>query len=717
METVENQGVVYEFGKFVLDPAHRSLTSDGTPVHLPAKEFDTLLVLLQNNGLALSKEEMMSAIWPDATVEEGNLAKQISRLRKRLNSTGQEYIETLPKHGYRFSADLRRTIIEPNEAVTLEKHTVKRVTFSVENEIEPEQKSLPPAKHSYFRFAPLAFLLLAAMIGLGYFVWLYRQDIFSTPVDPYAPVRLTDNPNDDTGPNWTKDGTIRFHRLYPDNRAESWIMNADGTRQSLISMPQGKRIFSWSPDEQKVLYQKQGDVSKSYLSNAEGSGEILLPFRSGNWSADSKMLVYHSKVSASNYDVFVYSLETGESRNITNSEAFDADPSFSPDGTQVAFTSGRDGNAEVYTIRLDGSNLRRLTFDPKIDSHPAFSPDGTQLLFNSDRENENTDVYLMNADGSNPIKVTNWDKSNETAGPGSWSPDGTKIVFFSDRDVKDDLYIISAETVRPKLVFSDPNYDVRGFSYSPDGKKIAYGRELDDRSGELRIYDLEVKRSTLLTKTELASTSPDWSPGHDLIAFYDRVAGNSEVRVVKPDGSGLQNLTNDPSTDTSGSWSPDGKYLAFVTTRGESMQVPQLYRMNADGGDPTAITPRKGWEGEPSWSPDGHRIVFVCDRQDSPGNLLDVCEINADGSGEKRLLFHRDHDGHPAVSPDGNRIAFVSGVDGNYEIYLMNRDGSGLQRLTRSPADDQWPEWSPDGNRLMFLSNRGGRFGIYDVVL
>jgi TolB protein len=139
--------------------------------------------------------------------------------------------------------------------------------------------------------------------------------------------------------------------------------------------------------------------------------------------------------------------------------------------------------------------------------------------------------------------------------------------------------------------------------------------------------------------------------------------------------------------------------------------------MKADGSEPLPVTPRKGGEGEPVWSPDGQQIIFVCDREDSPGNLLDVCETNADGTGERRLLFHRDHDTHPVVSPDGGRIAFVGRGDGNVEIYLMNRDGSGLLRVTRDPAEDQWPEWSPDGKKLLFLSNRTGRFAIYEITL
>ena len=167
MEIADNKRFVYEFGRFVLDPEEKTLYADGVSQHLPAKEFETLLLLVENNGRALSKEEMMSTIWQDSFVEESNLAKQISLLRKLLNSNGEEYIETLPKHGYRFSADLRRTIVETNEPVILEKRTVKRVTFAVENEIEPKQTALPPRRRNLRRFIPIAAILLVAVVRAG----------------------------------------------------------------------------------------------------------------------------------------------------------------------------------------------------------------------------------------------------------------------------------------------------------------------------------------------------------------------------------------------------------------------------------------------------------------------------------------------------------------------------------------------------------------------
>ena len=100
---------IYQFGKFVLNVQEQSFTADGRVVHLPTKEFETLQMLVENNGKILSKDEMMSAIWKDTFVEESNLAQYVSRLRKILNVDGNQYIKTISKRGYRFSAEVKIT--------------------------------------------------------------------------------------------------------------------------------------------------------------------------------------------------------------------------------------------------------------------------------------------------------------------------------------------------------------------------------------------------------------------------------------------------------------------------------------------------------------------------------------------------------------------------------------------------------------------------------
>jgi DNA-binding winged helix-turn-helix (wHTH) protein/TolB-like protein/Tfp pilus assembly protein PilF len=170
MENADHKRLIYEFDGFVLDPNERTLTVNGVPVHLPAKEFDTLSFLVEHSGRAVSKDEMMSAIWGDAFVEESNIAKQISRLRKLLNTGGNELIETIPKHGYRFKvSDLRVREAEPLEPLIVEKRSVKRMKFSYPPPTAVPE--LPPASsHQSFPRRAMwiaAGVLLIAIVGTG----------------------------------------------------------------------------------------------------------------------------------------------------------------------------------------------------------------------------------------------------------------------------------------------------------------------------------------------------------------------------------------------------------------------------------------------------------------------------------------------------------------------------------------------------------------------
>lgn len=198
METAENKGFVYEFGRFVLDPKEKVLLVDGRPLRLPAKEFDTLLLLVENNGRALSKDEMMSAVWQDSFVEEGNLAKQISRLRKILNTDGSEFIETIPKHGYRFTADLRMTAPQAEAPIIIERRTVKRVTIAVEDDPNEPPSALPPAPRSRFVLRAAAAALAAAVLIGAFVIWQSwmrepAERISSIAVLPLRP--LNDDPD------------------------------------------------------------------------------------------------------------------------------------------------------------------------------------------------------------------------------------------------------------------------------------------------------------------------------------------------------------------------------------------------------------------------------------------------------------------------------------------------------------------------------------------
>lgn len=710
MEDLDTKGFVYEFGRFVLDPREKTLFADGTAIHLPAKEFQTLLLLVEHNGHALSKEEMLSAIWQDAFVEESNLVKQISRLRKIVNTAGENLIETLPKHGYRFSADLRRTLIKTEDQVILEKRTVRRVHVAVEDDtMREETPLLPPRPEKVSRKSIFALLALIIVFGTGAVLFWWHQLRPAKPETNGIAV-LTDGRFDDEAPYWTNDGRIFFVRYLTPTQTETWQMNADGSDQHRV------RNGRHSPDGTKVVFSKEGDNKNSFMSDENGANEVVLPFTVGNidWSPDGSQFAYQSaKDKNGSWQIYLYTLTTGENVNLTKSDFGNADPSFSYDGKQIAFTSWRDGNPEIYTMDTDGSNVRRITDHPAFDSYPVFSPDGTQIAFQSNREDERTEIYLQDLNNDQlPAKIA--DLNTGIVGK-CWSADGTQMVLYTDQNGKGQILLLNVEPYPAKVFLSDENTNLISPRVSPDGKQVLYEARGADDSSEFRMMDLEtrVTRTIFKTKpTKIASHTPAISPDGKQIAFADRSAGNSEIYIINSDGTGLQNLTNDPLLDANPVFSPDGTEIIFAR---DFYGVQRLYRMNLDGSASRRVTQKEGYEMTPTFSPDGSILGFAGDRD---GRGLDIFLLDLKNPGdEKRLSALRFHDSSPAFSPDGKKIAFISNADGNSEIYVMNADGSGLFRITHTKAGEGAPQFTSDGRSLIFASDRDGKFAIYKIEL
>jgi len=244
--------VTYVFGEFSLDPARRTFARDGQEVHLPAKEFDTLHYFLENQGRILSKEEMLSAIWGDTFVEEGNLAQYVSRLRKLLNTNGDNCIQTLPKKGYRFDADV--TVIGKEASPTGLFNRPKLLLVGITG------------------------LVLIAIVASWLLLFRGKPAVAAKPIAKSQPVVLTDGKQDDGPVEWTSDNHIRFFRRVSPGRYESWIMNLDGSDSHREEPPiKGFQNGFWSPDGKRVYFMKEGEGGTTYLANSDGSNEIVLP--------------------------------------------------------------------------------------------------------------------------------------------------------------------------------------------------------------------------------------------------------------------------------------------------------------------------------------------------------------------------------------------------------------------------------------------------------
>jgi uncharacterized protein YraI/protocatechuate 3,4-dioxygenase beta subunit len=239
----------------------------------------------------------------------------------------------------------------------------------------------------------------------------------------------------------------------------------------------------------------------------------------------------------SNSDIYVINADGSGLERLTNSQAVETGPAWSPNGQQIAFSSWTNGNDEIYVVTADGSGLARLTDSPTVDSFPAWSPSGQQIAFQSDRDG-NFEIYRINANGTELTRLTDHPALDQAP---AWSPDGRQIIFHSKRD------------------------------------------------GNLEIYAMNVDGSDLVrfTNHPADDVNPAWSPDGQRIIFQSNRDGNFEIYVMTIDGSDLSRLTDHPSFDLTPDWSPDGQQIVFVSGRDGHSEV---YVMNVDGSDLTQLT-------------------------------------------------------------------------------------------------------------------------------
>ena len=231
-------------------------------------------------------------------------------------------------------------------------------------------------------------------------------------------------------------------------------------------------------------------------------------------------------------DVWTINADGTDLMQLTDSPGFDFDPSWSPDGTRIAFRSERSGDTEIWLMNADGSGQHRLA----MGLSPAWSPDGWMIAYASPgtincppgRGLECTGLSIMKADGSDQHRVPNADGGEYP----SWSPDGTRIAFNANFTGDHVMY-----TIRPDgsdLVDLSTVGEGWQVDWAPDGRSILFSSGRENAPGYDDVYSMRPDGSDVRRLTEGHGFAPSWSPDGEHVAF-----SSIGLYVMDPDGSGV----------------------------------------------------------------------------------------------------------------------------------------------------------------------------------
>lgn len=449
------------------------------------------------------------------------------------------------------------------------------------------------------------------------------------------------------------------------------------------------------------------------------------------FSPDGKWIAFSSDRNG-NLDVFVVASEGGQPKQLTFHSADDIVLNWSPDSKSILFSStrGDDFMAKLYTVSIEGGMERNAGSDMGV--YGSFSPDGKRLAINRKsqvywrkyyRGAYNSDVTVMDLATHKFTDLTDFPGMDTWP---MWSRDG-HIYFVSDREAGGltNIWRVAESGGKAERVTSYHGGDVRWPAISADGKTIVFEHDftiakLDLASRKVTPIRINIAAETEDNMTEVRTFSSRVDD-YDLAPNSRRIALSihGEIFTTPVDEGDLKRITDNPSRDRDPRYSPDGKWLAFISDRSGREEI---YITPADGtGDAQKLTDLDVLKSGHRWSPDSKEILFA-----TSDNRLRKYTIATKQTTEISSSAYGPITG-AVWAPDGKWIAYSKqDRSRNSDIYLVPATGGTERRVTFDSYSELNPRFSPDGKKLFFvrLESVGqgsvsgeGTAQIYSVVL
>ena len=392
--------------------------------------------------------------------------------------------------------------------------------------------------------------------------------------------------------------------------------------------------------------------------------------------------------------------------------------SFSPDGSQVAFTwnGDKEDNWDIYVKLIGSEPPLRLTTNKADDAYPAWSPDGRQIAFCRDIGAGKGAVVLISPLGGPERILTEFHLAD--GGPIlSWSPDGRALAMVEkvNGETATNLVLYMMETgEKCPLTKTTKTFLADGCpAFSPDGRTLAFCRSIEYGNSDLYLLGLSrdlkpVGEPRRLTFQNLSASGAAWSSDGSALVYC---VGGNLWRVAASRSSQPQKMASLGQDAGQPAISRRGARLAYTHwTFDNNIWRRKIPSSQGKHYPPTKFISSTRDERDPQYSPDGKRIAFTSDRSGS----LEIWICDVDGSNAIQLShFGKGITGDPQWSPDSSRLTFNSKAEGHFEVYVMNASGGNPRRLTSSSFASQNPSWARDGRWIFF--DVSGKDGVIQI--